>query len=42
MLITLSRMRVRFFVGAREAVVDELRRRLRRRDFARVQREATG
>ena len=30
---------LRFFIGARQAVVDELRCRLRRRDFARVQRE---
>ena len=39
MLITLSRIARRLFVGARQAVVDELGGRLRRRHFARVQRE---
>ena len=40
MLITLSRIAHRLFVGAGQAVVDELGGRLRRRHFGRVQREA--
>ena len=40
MLITLSRIAHRLLVGARQAVVDELGGRLRRRDFGRMQREA--